>query len=41
MKYEDLDKDIRRIIMIYILEIASTDFSDEDLNRLTEVKLNN
>jgi hypothetical protein len=40
MKYEDLDKDVRRTIMVHILEMASTDFSDEDLDRLTEVKLN-
>jgi hypothetical protein len=40
MKYEELDKDIRRIIMIQYLEIASVDFGDEDLVRLIKVKLN-
>lgn len=40
MKYEELDRDARRTIMIHFLEMASTDFGDEDLDRLAEVKLN-
>jgi hypothetical protein len=40
MKYEELDRGVRRTIMIQHLEMASADFSDEDLVRLAEVKLN-
>ena len=40
MKYEELDRGARRTIMNQFLEMASTDFGDEDLGRLAEIKLN-
>jgi hypothetical protein len=40
IKYEELNKDIRRIIIIYFLKMANTDFGDKDLNRLTKIKFN-
>jgi hypothetical protein len=45
IKYENLDKDIRRTISIYFLKRIKTDrklsnFNNEDLNRLIEINPN-
>lgn len=40
MKYEELDRGVRRTIITHFLEITSIDFGDEDLDRLTEIKFN-